>query len=732
MKVRKIVSLFLMMIIGIPSGVFAVFGNSAGENCIFVSPSGNDGSDGSISSPLATLEAAKEKAKAMTGNITVYLREGSYTINETVVFSDGDRDNITFSAYNGEKVIITSGTPYRGFSECTVNGVRAFRKDVGAGADFNVLFSDKEKLRRTRFPESGYLYVKEARDGDVVNPESEETVHRGYRAMYAAAGDLKGIAVKSDMVVRILHYWKDEMLNIKSYDSSDGRMVFTRPSSMCVNEGDRYFIQNVFETLNEPGEWYLDRESGVLYYIPYENESAEETVLWGSETDTLISVNGVDGISFENIVFRGNGFTVPGGDGRRDFSQAAYDATSCLSYENASGFSVTNCEFRDIAACAVFMGKGISNACVENTYFENLGAQAVYIRGENTALDSPSVTRDISVTNNIISGYGREFFNAVGILVINANSVNVSDNEIHDGYYTAVSVGWVWGYAYNVTYNNRICNNLIYNIGQGWLSDMGGIYTLGNQPGTVISGNVIHNVAADSGQGGYGGWGIYLDEGSSYILVEKNLVYSCGSDGYHLHYGSYNTVRNNIFAFNGESQIRVVSNLGRVTPEDGGKKTADFVSNILLTKGKTCTFSHLTEKAAYSESGNIFWDITEGSDIYVSKSSAGKDAMSLETAERKGWVGKRFVFDPAFRNAEGFDFELAGDSPVFAAGFEAWDYSQAGTDKGTVVGLSAAGGSTEYNTASAFQQMTPSSERFHFLMTAVNRIIMFFRSLFQT
>lgn len=195
----------------------------------------------------------------------------------------------------------------------------------------------------------------------------------------------------------------------------------------------------------------------------------------------------------------------------------------------------------------------MQNASVQSCIFDNIGAQAVYIRGENVDVSDENVTKDIRVTNNSISKYGRVFFNAVGMLVIHANSVEISHNEIHDGYYTAVSVGWVWGYSYSVTYNNKICDNLIYNIGQGWLSDMGGIYTLGNQPGTVISGNIIHNVAADPDEGGYGGWGIYLDEGSSYITVEKNLAYSCGSNAYHLNYGSYNMVRNNIFVLSGES-----------------------------------------------------------------------------------------------------------------------------------------------------------------------------------
>ncbi len=722
MTVKKLISVFLaslLVCLTLPFGT--VFASGVSE--LFVAPDGNDSAPGTKDAPLATLNGAKEKAKALNGKVTVYFREGSYTLTDTVNFGEGDKADVTYKAYNGEKVVFTAGVPYTGFEECTVNGVKAFKKNVGKGADFNVLFSEKTMLKRTHYPESGYLYVKSVQRSDVVNPDNPSDLFYGYMGMFAKKGDVPVFKNYEDVVIRILHYWKDEMLTVTGIDTATGHVSFSRPTSMKVAENDRYFFENVFEALNEPGEWYLDKSAGTLYYIPEVGEDASSLTLWGSVTETMIKVSGVNGVSFENIVFRGNGFNIPHNNtGCDDSSQAGYDATPCVYYENAHDFRITNCEFRDLAACAVFMGTAVTDAAVENCVFENLGAQAVYIRGTNVQVDDPRVTKNITVYNNVINGYGRVFFNSVGVLIIHANSVNVCHNEIHDGYYTAVSVGWVWGYGYTVTYNCKICDNLIYNIGQGWLSDMGGIYTLGVQPGTVLFGNVIHNVAADPGQGGYGGWGIYPDEGSSKMLIEKNLVYACGNDSYHLHYGADNTVRNNIFALSAESQVRVCSKYEE-------HKTADFTNNIILTDGSTPVFSHMDDPIAFTAEKNIIWNLSDKTKILFLKDSDLKKGMSLATAKRKGFIGDNSVIDPLFLDARNFDFTLAKNSPVYSLGFEAWDYSNAGTVKGSTVGLGTPGGITAYNASAVPQELKSAKEYLPFLSGIANKIVRLFNML---
>lgn len=736
---KKILSLLLAIAMLATVSVISVSADQ-GLAELYVSAFGSDRNDGTAAAPLKTVAAAKEKLRTLKGSCTgakVYVGEGIYPFDETMCFTAEDLPDTEFIG-TGD-VRFTGSYEIKGFTEEIVNGVRAFTADVAGNADFKSLFNGDKQLTQPRYPEKGYFTVK------ATDPENDLWTEQnapwslcyGQHTFFADKKDLgSGFKNQTDVVVRILHYWHDEMMTVEGIDLSTGRVSLSRPSTMLIRDIDRYYFENVFEALNEPGEWYLDKAQQKLYYIPEAGETPETTVLRASSLERLIDINGVNGISFTGIRFEQTDWNITDvknsawWSGWRsavniDAPQAAFDVKGVITVNNAENVHFTNCEFVNLGATAVKFVNNVKHSSVENCYFENIAATGIFIGCDNLDFNDPKTTADITIRNNEIYKYGRKFFCAIGIQITFCDTAYIENNEIHDGYYTGISDGWTWGYDYQLTRNINIKNNLIYNIGQGWLSDMGGIYTLGIQPGTVLSGNVIHNVAADPGEGGYGGWGIYLDEGSSEILVEKNLVFACGSDGYYLHYGKDNTVRNNIFALNANSQLR-----GALSSE--GHKTADFTGNIVLTDENVPALSYAWKKGEYTFSDNILWNLAGTKKLFFIEKDYFDKAMSYETAKRKHFIAKNVIADPCFTDPANFDFTIPENSPVFALGFEGWDYSDAGTVKGSVIGCGRTGGATVYNDEVRAQTYSDAREYFSVFNNIINAIVRMFNSIFAS
>jgi len=597
---------------------------------------------------------------------TIWLEGGTYAALELPSLS-----NVTYQAKPGEEVVVTGAVEVAGWRTDEANGIAcwsapwSFKK-----VTFTSLYHpDPEKqLARPRYPAEGFLFVDSVDGARTIISDEEAKNYwgltRGHLSFFAKEGDLRQFHALEDVTLRVLHKWKDEITNLVSYDDITRELVWRRPAAMSVERNDRYFLENVFEELKEPGQWYLDHANEKLYYIPFEGEDMESTVLYAGGNERLLTIDGADNVTFRGIAFRNSAWNMPDANAYglegMDFSQAAIDVNPCVLVTNSAGVHFVDCKFGNIGATALKFGENARDSSVVNCEFTHIGGNAVFIQGQYDAPNS-----GITVKNNLIAHYGRRFFNAIGVLNIHAHHVEISHNEIVDGYYSAISSGWVWGYADNPTDHVTIENNLIYQIGQGWLSDMGGIYTLGRQPHSVIRGNVIHDVAADPLQGGYGGWGIYPDEGSTGQLIEKNLVYSCGSQSFHQHYGRENLVRGNIFAFSGEGQIRV-------------SRKEDHTSillerNIIVSDGQPIYTS--VEKNKFRDDGNLYFDYA-----HPGRLRSGDDSnLGIPKMQSMGYYRNALVADPLFRDAENFDFTLALNSPAITElGFEPWDYSIAG------------------------------------------------------
>ena len=427
-----------------------------------------------------------------------------------------------------------------------------------------------------------------------------------------------------------------------------------------------YWVENTLDALDAPGEWYLNSSAGVLSYIPMPGENmAQAQVVAPSPTQLILfQGNASAGSYVSNLVFNGLRFQYTdwseSATGYSDV-QVAYDIPAAIQGTGVSSITIENCTFSELGQWAIALAGGAQSNVIQGNTITDLGAGGVKIGDPNIPSSTSAESFGNVVSNNQISNLGAVYTAAAGIWVGQSSGNTISHNSINGTYNTAISVGWTWGYGASAAQGNLIEYNLIYNIGQGITSDMGGIYTLGVQPGTVVNNNVIYNVSSYS----YGGWGIYLDEGSSDILVENNIVYNAENGGFDFHYGVSDTVRNNILALGttceisrGETETQqaftfenniVYWSQGPLLSEDTGGVWSDgedfFDDNLYyLTTGSTFTFSDYTLAQ---------WQ------------AQGKDVHSL-------------IANPLFTNPAAGNFSLAAGSPAYSLGFQAIDVSTVG------------------------------------------------------
>ena len=514
-------------------------------NNIYVSESGNDTQPGTLEAPVRTLREAFARALLLDGGdvITIWMRGGTYVFDEPMAIiasAPTTYEKIIVRAYGEEMPVLTGSTPLDGWFETELHGVSVWAAYY-QGRTLRALYGEDGARQPSRWPKGGMFSVRD------VYQEGDSKLDSSF-AFYVNPSNMP--PVLDGAVMRLLHWWKDEIIGINAYNPSGGLLMLNRPTAMSVEAGDRFFLEYVSGIPLTAGEWVQDTTANMLYYAPKAGETIGGTRLYAGVQEQLISLRGLSNLEFNGLVFEKTGWEIPNNDVYSDFPQAAYDAGSAIFVSNAKNITFTNCYFRHIGSGCIRLDTAVKSVIINNCSFLDIGAQAIYVHGQNMPV-GPMVTENIIIDNNHINGYGLNFYNAAAILIIHARGMDIMHNEIHGGTYTAISAGWVWGDSYSVAQSIRIRNNLIYNIGQGVLSDMGAIYLLGNQPGTVVSGNIIHDVTSAE----YGGWGIYLDEGSSEITVTENLVYRCSAQGFHQHNGNNNTVENNIFAHNGEGQV---------------------------------------------------------------------------------------------------------------------------------------------------------------------------------
>jgi parallel beta-helix repeat protein len=614
---------------------------TASAQVITVSPAG----------PITTFAQARDAARAQrisgkTGPITITVRAGTYFLPETLVLGPEDSDTI-WEAAHGEHPILSGG---RTISHWTHTSGATWTADA-PGPYFHQLFINGRRAIRARTPNDGFFRFV---GGGTPNEQLRLHFH---------GHDIKEeLATQPDAEIVGSMLWSEFRSPVLGVNKR-AHLVELGPKQDSANEAEaRYFIENSPSALDASGEWYLERSTQKVSYIPLPGEDMAQAQVIAAGQERLISIEGrpESGQFVQNIVFRGLTFEHAdwnrGPQGYLDL-QAAIPASSAVHVVGAVHLRIERCTFAHSGGYALELGRGSKHNQVLANEFYDLGAGAIRL-GEPELRQNPAERNDDNIiADNQIHDLGLVYAGGIGIWVLQSARNQIVHNHVHDLYYTAISVGWTWGYGQNQSSGNLIAFNDLHDIGKNMMSDLGAIYTLGIQPGTIIQNNLIHDVSSFS----YGGWGIYLDEGSSKILVEDNIVYHCKSAGFHQHYGRENILRNNIFAFNREHEL-------------------------MRTRGEPHLSFTLQNNIVYFDQGDLLGaDWTDGNfllrqNLYYDR--RGKDIRFTDKSfpewKATGQDQNSRIADPLFVDAMNFDFRLTPESPALQIGFHPIDMTTVG------------------------------------------------------
>lgn len=660
----------------------------------YVAVDGNDGWSGALPAanrgktdgPFASMGRARDAIRARKGcagtrpeQVTVLLRGGRHVLQQGLEFGPEDSGTpgmpVTYGAYGEERPVISGGAAIKGWRR---HDERLWSADVPwvreSGRPFFQLFVNGARRIRSRAPNEGsYFYTRRLKLDDGRHPQC--------LGMTYSEGDIGAWAEGDDPAIVLFHNWVNSYNRIGRIDRGARRVTFARPAGIFfLGPKVRYYVEGIFDAMDAPGEWHLDALKGVVYYYPIPGEDmALAEVIAPRVPSPIVAIKGdpSPGRGVEHLVFRGLSFQHADADispGYPHSVQGAHTQKGSLFAKGLRHSVIEGCEFTRLGEHGISLGEACASNAVRECHFHDLGGGGVYLsEGSPTRTNDTCLTAHNRVENNFIHDGGHIFRAGCGVFLGGGASYNrVAHNEICDLSWMGVHLGWSWtGRAPAHTHHNEIAYNHIHHIGNGVLNDIGGIYTLGVSPGTVLHHNLIHDVTRfERGREGYGGWGIYLDAGSSEIRVEDNVVYDTRDGGLHVHnyghpYGD--VVANNIFAFSGDAQL-----IRNADHEPDGNHV-HLERNIVYGRNeKMLGGSNWKDGSKFTAERNCYWSETKAPPDFNGKTFA---EWRQQGRDREG-----IVADPGFADAARRDFRLRPDSPARMLGFRPIDIGGAGLE----------------------------------------------------
>ena len=370
--------------------------------------------------------------------------------------------------------------------------------------------------------------------------------------------------------------WAIAILRVKSIDVKDGQAVvrfhepeshleFAHPWPQPVIGGEKgnssFCLTNALELLDQPGEWFQEYPSGTIYYYPQASENMETAEVIIPTLETLVTIDGTlsrpvkhiqfNGITFEHtswmrpsyqghVTLQG-GFPLldayklqePGLPEKAELENQAWITRpeTAIRVRGAEHIDFKHCTFRHLSSTGLDYEWAVTASSVEDCQFTDIGGTALLVGafpdgGFETHIPFiPSDVRElcshITIRNNFISNVTNEDWGCVGIGAGYVRNMDISHNEVCHLNYSGICVGWGWTSLESGMCNNRIEANYVHHFARR-LYDAGGLYTLSNQPGSVMRNNRIEHLIEAPYATNDRAFYIYLDEATDGYTMENN------------------------------------------------------------------------------------------------------------------------------------------------------------------------------------------------------------------
>jgi parallel beta-helix repeat protein len=612
---------------------------------------------------LATaLERARQvRAEHPDIHVVIELDDGRFELAGPLVLGP-ESSNLTLRPAPGAHPVLSAGqrlTGWRADPDAPPGTPARWSAPLPADAgNFQQLFINGVRAQRARTPNDGYFHA--AAPLGNASPITLTFRPGDIKPEWAGTGGARLV---------MLQKWTDLHLPILAVDpATNTAMLPGGPRPPWMDEPDaRYWVENAPDCLDAPGEWYADLTTRTITLIPPPGVEPDNARIVAPAFAEVLRIEGTPDDPVRNLRITGvtlsdTDYDMP--DEGLMSPQAAVVVRGAVRVTHAVGLVIEDCTLRNLGGYAIDLGRGVQDARIVGNTVTSIGAGGVRIGEPDDRQPAPAdECRGNIIGDNEITALGRIFAPACGVIVFQSHHNRITHNHIADLYYTAISVGWTWGYTPSPCHHNTIEYNLVENVGQQRLSDMGGVYTLGPQEGTVVRNNVFRDVHSYR----YGGWGLYTDEGSTGILLENNIATRCTDAGFHQHYGRDNVVRNNILAFNERHAA--------MRTRDEEHRSFEFTRNIIVQDSGSLLGSNWNGGAdRFVSDANLWFDTRLGADMARYDFSG----LTWDAWRAGGHDASSLIADPLFIDPARPELGVRPESPALPLGFQPIDAASIG------------------------------------------------------